>query len=441
MQVLIPDLVFWQNSLHARHAVAFTDQITAIYPVDPDDPATIGTRLPGRMLLPGLTNAHSHAFQRGLRGHVQWAPGTDSFWSWRDRMYALANQLPPDGIGAVSSLAYAEMLRAGFTSVGEFHYLHHQPDGTPYPAALGGPDALSLQIAAAARRVGLRLRLLYVAYARSGHQLPQNPLQRRFLSASPQHVLDAAARLDALGVPAGIAPHSTRAVPLPWLQALAAYPGPIHAHVDEQPAEIAAAQAEYGCHPLEVFHRAGLLSPRFTAVHFTHTSPQEVALLRASGASVCVCPTTELDLGDGLFAAEHLGDLPLCVGTDSHALIDPWAELRSIEWHARARTGQRNVLTPHHTPDALAARLLSIGTLGGAQSLGFNAGTIDIGRLADLIAIDLTDTAMTGARPLPGAIFGSPRVTDAWVGGRHVLREGRVEGEEEIRREALSYLG
>lgn len=440
MQVLIPDLIYHQNSLLPGHAIAFTDRIHAIYPVDPNDPATPGTRLPGRMLLPGLVNAHSHAFQRGLRGHVQWAPGTDSFWSWRDRMYDLANRLPPDGIGAVSSLAYAEMLRAGFTSVGEFHYLHHRPDGTPWTDAEGGPDALSLQIAAAARRAGIRLRLLYVAYARSGHGLPPNPLQRRFLSPSPEAVLDAAARLEALGVPSGVAPHSTRAVPLPWLEALARWTGLVHAHVDEQPAEIAAAQAEHGCAPLEVFARAGLLSPRFTAVHFTHTSPAEVALIRASGASVCVCPTTELDLGDGLFAAEDLGDLPLCVGTDSHALIDPWAELRSLEWHARARTGRRNVLSPHHTPDALAARLLSVGSEGGAKSLGFDAGTLDPGRLADLIAVDLTDTAMIGARPLPGAVFGAPRVTDVWVGGRQVVTDGRVEGEAEIRREAARFL-
>ena len=437
MQILIPDSILWENSLLHDHAIAFDERITRVFPVGSSaDPALPGERLRGKILLPGMVNAHSHAFQRGLRGHVQWSPGTDSFWSWRERMYALANRLDPDGIGAVSSLAFLEMIRAGFTSVGEFHYLQHRPDGTPYE----NPDELALQVAAAARRAGIRIRLLRVAYARAGFDRPPDLLQRRFIDPDPAAVLAAAARLEAQGVPAGVAPHSVRAVPLAWLREFAAWPGVVHAHIDEQPAEIAASQAEYRCTPLEVFAKAGLLSPRFTAVHFTHTSETERLLLQQSGGRACLCPTTELDLGDGFFPAEQMPDIPLCIGTDSHAQIDPWAELRAIELHTRARTGRRNVLEPHDTPDALAIRLLSAGAEQGAASLGFDAGKLAAGKLADMIAVDLEEARMVGVRPLPGIVFSGGTVPDGWVGGRRVMQGGRVAGEEGILREGRRVL-
>ncbi len=388
--------------------------------------------LPRAALLPGFVNAHSHAFQRALRGWVQHAAGEDSFWSWRERMYGLATRLDPEAIGAVSALAFAEMLRAGFTSVGEFHYLHHQPDGTPY----ADPDELAKRVLAAARQVGLRAVLLRVAYARSGAGLAPNPRQARFIDAHAEDVLAAVERLRASGAQVGLAPHSVRAVPREWLRGFAGFKGVVHAHVDEQPEEIRQCLAETGRAPLQVFGDAGLLGPGFTAVHLTHPNDEELALLHATGATVCVCPTTELDLGDGFFPAWKVSG-PVCIGSDSHAAIDPFAELRAIELHSRAVLGRRNVL-PHEGEDGLAAHLIHAGTASGAHALGIPAGRIACGQLADLVAIDTSRMEFALGRPLPTLVFnGSPAaVAEVWVGGRHVVRDGRVPGGEALAREA-----
>ncbi len=380
-------------------------------------------RLPGRALLPGFVNAHSHAFQRGLRGHVQHRGASDdSFWTWREAMYALAETLDPDEFQRISTLAFREMLRAGFTTVAEFHYVHHQPDGTPY----ADPDELSHRIVAAAEAAGIRLVLLYVAYARAGFGVEPNPRQRRFLHRSPDQVLAAIARLTSrsAGFTVGLAAHSIRACPAPWLRELSAFQGIIHAHVDEQPGEIAASLAEHGCRPIHVFEAAGMLSPRFAAVHLTHPDNAEIEALRAAGGSVVACPTTELDLGDGFLPLAKLdGVVPISIGSDSHACIDPFAELRAIEWHARALSGHRNVLRPAGTTDprdGLAARLLQIGAAEGGRALGLRTGEIAPGMLADLIALDVTRLEFEQARRLPALVFnGSPAaVTDVWVGGR-----------------------
>lgn len=390
-------------------------------------------RLHRRMLLPGFVNAHSHAFQRALRGHVQHASGEDSFWSWRERMYALANALDPEAIEAVSTLAFAEMVRAGFTTVGEFHYLHHQPDGTPY----ADPDELARRVAHAAQKVGLRIVLLRVGYARAGYRAEPNPRQRRFIDADPGSVLDAVSRLQSHGLTVGLAPHSVRAVPRDWIRAFADFDGVVHAHVDEQPGEIEQCLAEHGRRPVHVLAEAGLLHERFTAVHLTHPDDGEIAAMRGQ---VCACPTTELDLGDGFLPAWKL-DVPVCLGSDSHAAIDPFAEMRSVEWHSRALLGRRNVL-PHDGPDGLASVLLRMGTENGARSLGVKAGRLAAGTLADFVAIDLSRLEFAATRVLPAVVFnGSPSaVTDAWVGGRHVLRDGRVPGAERIALEAEAAL-
>lgn len=431
MTSLHPDLLYLDGALRPGLAVTLDgDRVVGVGPPPPD-----AIRLRGRALLPGFVNAHSHAFQRGLRGHVQHAEGPDSFWSWRERMYTLATTLTPEAVEAVSALAFLEMLKAGFTTVGEFHYLHHQPDGTPY----ADPDELALRVVAAAERVGLRIVLLRVAYARAGFGVAPNPRQRRFLDPSPDHALAAVARLRARGVTAGLAPHSVRACPAEWLRAFASFDGPIHAHVDEQPAEIEQCLAEHGRRPLHVFADAGLVSPRFTAVHLTWPDDAEIAAL--AGASVCACPTTELDLGDGFLPLARLGDTSLCIGSDSHAAIDPFYELRSIEWHARATSGRRNVF-PHQGPDGLAARLVEVGTVGGARALGVEAGHIAPGRLADLVAVDLDRIELEGARTLPGLVFsGHPSwVTDVWVGGRRVVEDGRSPVEAAVRAEARGRL-
>lgn len=424
MTVLHPDFVYLEGALHAGLAVTLDgERISRVGP-----PPADAARLPGRALLPGFVNAHSHAFQRGLRGHVQHADGPDSFWSWRERMYALATTLDPEGVERWAALAFLEMVEAGYTSVGEFHYLHHQPDGTPY----ADPDELAARVAAAADRVGVRLVLLRVAYARAGFGVAPNPRQRRFIDPSPDHALAAVARLRARGLRAGLAPHSVRACPADWLRAFAGFDGPIHAHVDEQPGEVDQCLAEHGRRPLHVFADAGLVGPRFTAVHLTWPDDTEIAAL--AGASVCACPTTELDLGDGFLPLAQLGDTKLCIGSDSHAAIDPFYELRSIEWHARASTGRRNVLR-HEGPDGLAARLLDIGTAGGARSLELDTGVIAPGKLADLVAVDVDRVELDGARLLPGLVFnGHPSwVTDVWVGGRQVVSGGRSPAGPAIR--------
>lgn len=430
---LLPESVFDGAHLVTGRAVGLDgDRIVAVVPtqvarVRSDWARAAIETLPGRALLPGFVNAHSHAFQRGLRGHVQHAAaGTDDFWTWRTRMYALANALDPDALEAASTRAFKEMLAAGYTSVGEFHYLHHAPDGTPY----ADPDELALRVVAAAERVGIRIVLLRVAYARAGFGVPGNPLQRRFIDRDPEDVLAAIARLRARGVVAGLAPHSVRAVPRPWLEtfARAGIAGPVHAHVDEQPAEIAACLAEHGLRPVQLLDDTGLLHADFTAVHLTHPDDDELARLHRAGAGVCACPSTELDLGDGFLPLRALDRDPdagppgISIGSDSHALLDPFAELRALEWHARAQAGRRNVLRHAPEPDGLAARLLAMGTRVGAGQLGLDTGAIAPGMLADLVAIDLTHPALEDAAVLPAIVFaGSPAmVREAWVGGRRV---------------------
>ena len=416
VSTLTPDLMLVAGALQSGLTCEIDgERIVAVRPAtDEEWRGAAGTRLFGRALLPGFVNAHSHAFQRGLRGHVQHASGPDSFWSWRERMYELATLLDPERIFALSRLAFAEMVRAGFTTVGEFHYVQHQPDGTPYAE----PDAMALAVIEAAKEAGIRIVLLRVAYARAGFGVPENPRQRRFIDRGADDVLAAVGRLQRRGVACGIAPHSVRACPMPWLQELSAYDGIVHAHVDEQPAEVTASIAEYGCRPVHAFERAGLISPRFSGVHLTHPDDAEISSLRASGASVVACPTTELDLGDGFLPIERIQS-PVCIGSDSHALIDPFTEMRSIEWHARAVTGRRNVM-PHEGADGLANALLAMGTVNGARALNVDAGKIAVGKLADLVAVDVTRMEFAESRLLPAIVFnGSPAcVTDVWVGGR-----------------------
>ena len=419
-ELLRPDFVLVDGALRSGWQIELRgDRIAAVTPSEGP------VNLPNRVVLPGFVNAHSHAFQRGLRGHVQWRHGADDFWTWRQSMYSLANELDPEGVEAVSALAFLEMVLAGYTTVGEFHYLHHQPGGAPY----ADPDELARRVIAAARRVGLRICLLRVAYARAGAGRPAEPHQLRFVDADPEACLAATARLSGAGDPAvsaGIAPHSVRAVPGDWLRALSAWPGIVHAHVAEQPGELSQCAAEHGCGPLEVFERSGLLTDRFTAVHLTFPGEDDPARLRASGARVCACPTTELDLGDGFLPMERLDGVGVCIGSDSHAIIDPFSEIRSLELHSRAVLGRRNVLSPLGEPDGLALRLLDAGARQGARALGLDAGEIRAGAFADLIALRLDDPAFAGARLLPAlAMCGQPRqVSEVWVGGQRVVQEG-----------------
>lgn len=323
--------------------------------------------LPGCVVLPGLVNAHSHAFQRVLRGRTEYlAAGheRDDFWSWREAMYAAATALSPEALYAVSRQTFVEMALAGITTVGEFHYLHHQPDGTPYD---DGP-LLARVVVQAARDAGLRVALLRVGYARAGFQVPDNPRQRRFIDPSVDAFLARAedTRRALAGDPlvtVGLAPHSVRAVPKAWLEAVArARPPVVHMHVAEQPLELKACLAEHGRTPVDFLADLGLLSPAFTGVHGVHLSDGEVQRFGAAGATVCACPSTERNLGDGVVPADALlaAGATVALGSDSQAHVDLLEEARQLEGHLRLVRLKRNVLDPARgAPDGLGARLLA----------------------------------------------------------------------------------
>lgn len=391
---------------------AFIDQPTI--EVDPTgtivalhrDPATIPAGplrydLGRRLLLPGLVNAHSHAFQRTIRGatHHRQAGDPSDFWSWREAMYQAATSLDPEGFFRATKACYREMLAAGITCVGEFHYVHHQPDGTPYD----DPNELSKQVIRAAKEVGIRLVLLEVLYQRAGAGQPPLPEQRRFCDRSVDAYLHRVDDLLSTGVDVGLAPHSIRAVTGEQLRKLADYASThdlvIHAHVSEQPRENAECAAEYGGRgtktktkmtPTAAFAEAGCLerARSFTAVHAVHVNAGDLALL--GDQHVCACPTTEADLGDGIVPAiEHrrAGAL-LALGSDSNAIIDLIQEARLLEMNERLRTGARICLALPQS--GLGLSLLATATQAGASSLGrVDLGQLAVGSPFDAFTVDL----------------------------------------------------
>jgi formimidoylglutamate deiminase len=318
------------------------------------------------------------------------------------------------------------LAEAGVTQVGEFHYLHHQPDGTPY----ADPDELARRVIAAALDVGLRIALLRVAYHRHSPGRELAPDQRRFGDRTPEAPLAALDRLARGADPRvsfGLAPHSVRALPWHHLVELSSYGGPIHAHVAEQPGEVAACREEHGRSPLQVFAEAGLVHDRFTAVHLTHPSEGDLATMRASDATIAVCPSTELDLGDGFLPVDARDRIRLCVGSDSHAVTDLLGEARAVELHARALAGRRNVMAPLGDRHGLAERLLTIASRAGRRALGGEGRGIGVGAPADLVAIDLRRPAAEGVPPLEAAAFvAAPEwISESWVAGRPVVVDGR----------------
>ena len=355
--------------------------------------------------LPGFVNAHSHAFQRMLRGRVERvdpAHPQDDFWTWRDEMYRAANAIDPDSAYDVALLLYHEMVAAGYTAVGEFHYPHHQPGGRPYADA----NAMAKATVAAARDAGIEIVLLMCAYARAGAGKPPTDGQARFCDPSVAAYLE---RVEALAAECrvGLAPHSVRAVPRPWLEEITRFAADsgmvVHIHANEQRREIAECEAEYGMRPIELLADVGLLGPRSTIVHATHVSERELDLLAESGAIVCACPTTEANLGDGFLPAAELlqRGVPICIGSDSNTIIDPLAELREIEHCARRLAERRNVLVPAGD-DGPTAYLLEIGGRNGARSLGLDAPPGEL-------VVDLSHAALARIAPddLPAAlIFG-----------------------------------
>jgi formiminoglutamate deiminase len=335
----------------------------------------------GRALcVPGFVSAHSHAFQRGMRGRTQrTAATTGTFWSWRAAMYDAAGALTPESIYDVSRLAFAELAMAGVVAVGEFHYVHHDPNGRPYAER----TVLADQVIHAALDEGLQIALLRVAYARAGAGRAPEGVQRRFCDASPDDVLRDVDALRArwvgdARVRIGVAPHSVRAVPRAWLGPLGDYARthglPVHMHVGEQQAEVDECVAEHGRRPVELLADVGVLSERFCAVHATNVSATEARLLGEARAHACICPTTERDLGDGLADLSLLRaqGVLLSVGVDSHVVTDHLEEIRALETHERLRLRRRVTFEPPsgRTP---AEQLLLEGSAHGAAAIGFVA--------------------------------------------------------------------
>jgi formiminoglutamate deiminase len=378
--------------------------------------------------IPGLANAHSHAFHRALRGRTQ--SGRGSFWTWRQAMYEVAGALDPDNYRALARATFAEMALAGITAVGEFHYVHHDPGGGAYP----DPNEMSRALLAAAEEAGIRMTLLDACYLHGGIGEPLESEQARFSDGT---AASWAERVEALGEPGpnarvGAAIHSVRAVDPDSAGVVAAWANdrsaPLHAHLSEQVAEVAACQAAYGRTPVELLGDCGALSERFTAVHFTHVSEPEIGLLGAAGACCCLCPTTERDLADGISPARAIVDAGagLALGSDSHAIIDHFEEMRAVELDQRLVTNERGL----HT----ASELLRAATVGGHRSLGWpEAGRIEPGAIADLVAVDLGAVRMAGAdeeQLLEALVFaaGAGDVRHVIAGGRPVVSDGRHLG-------------
>jgi len=334
--------------------------------------------------IPAMANAHSHAFQRDLRGVGERpSPSPDDFWTWREEMYRLASALDPDAMRDVAARAYGEMAAAGYGAVGEFHYVHHRPDGTPYE----DPNAMAKAVAEAAEAAGLTIVLLPAAYHRAGWDgadIPPAPGQRRFCDPDVEAFLArvVALRTWAAGRPAvrvGVAAHSVRAVPAEWLEAIAAYSNEHglvrHVHAHEQPREVAECQAEHGCSPIELLRRTGFLGERASVVHGIHVTPHDVALLAETRTIVVSCPTTEGNLGDGHLPALAYRDagVRLAIGSDSQARIDPFEEVRELE------TGARRERRTRHALLAEAGDLWGELCRTGCTSLGIeSAATIEI---------------------------------------------------------------
>ncbi|EDM78834.1 atrazine chlorohydrolase [Plesiocystis pacifica SIR-1] len=414
-----------------------TGSIVAIDDAREPEPGELVYDLGHSLLVPGMVNAHSHAFQRGIRGatHRRQRADPSSFWSWREAMYAAANALDPEGVYAITRDCFAEMLARGITCVGEFHYLHHQADGQPYADA----NELSKQVIRAADEVGLRLCLLEVYYARAGvgHDGPL-PEQRRFCDGSVDRYL---ARVDGLRelaqsrrehraqtLSVGVTPHSVRAVRAPELAELAAYAHAhelvLHSHVSEQPLENTQCREEHGRSPLRVFADAGFMTRpgAFTAVHAIHIDEPDFALM--ADQNICVCPTTEADLGDGIVPATRWREAgaTLALGSDSNAIIDLVTEARSLELHERLRRQARLCLRDErgHVAPVLAAAV----TTGGAAALGRpELGRLAVGSPFDAACFDLDHWLLRGVDPdlAVDALLLAGRaeaITQVWVGGR-----------------------
>ncbi|MDP9167968.1 MAG: formimidoylglutamate deiminase [Actinomycetota bacterium] len=417
----------WLGGDRVAEGVLVTVSDGVIAAIEPDTAPGAGQRL-GGLVLPGLANAHSHAFHRALRSRTQRDRG--SFWTWRQLMYRAAAELTPDLYRYLARAVYTEMALAGITAVGEFHYLHHDTGGTPY----ADPNEMGHALVAAAHDAGIRLTLLDTCYLTAG--VDGSPLavgpQRRFGDGDGERWVQ---RVEALHRDAaaddhvliGAAIHSVRAVPVaamgPVVDWATAAGAPLHVHSSEQTAEVEQCLAVHGRTPTALLRDHGVLGPRTTAVHATHLTDTDVADLRDSGTGVCFCPTTERDLGDGVGPAPELlsGPGSFSLGSDSHAVIDLFEEARAVELDERLVRRERGILA--------AARLLESATGDGHRALGWaDAGDLRVGARADLVAVDLTSVRTAGGgASVENVVFAATAadVTDVVVDGRVVVADRR----------------
>ncbi|KUN98238.1 formimidoylglutamate deiminase [Streptomyces caeruleatus] len=409
---------------HVEPGVALDVQdgrVTAVRTDVPTPPP--GAEVLRGLTLPGLSNAHSHAFHRALRSTVQVGSGT--FWTWREVMYATADRLTPETYRALARAVYAEMALAGITSVGEFHYVHHAPGGTPY----ADPNAMGEALVEAAAEAGVRITLLDTAYLSSGFGQAPDHHQLRFSDGTAEAWAERCSVLkDRDHARIGAAIHSVRAVPADQLATVARWAeerrAPLHVHLSEQTAENDACREAHGCTPTRLLADHGVLGPRTTGVHNTHLTDEDIALIGGSGTGTCMCPTTERDLADGIGPAVALqkAGSPLSLGSDSHAVIDLLEEARAMELNERLRTRRRG----HWT----AAALLRAASADGHAALGWDgAGTLEAGALADFTTVALDSVRTAGPLPRLGAetaVFAASAadVSHTVVGGRHVVRDG-----------------
>ena len=391
----------------------------------------------GFLAIPGMPNAHSHAFQRALSGYGEVPKGQDSFWSWREAMYRLANRISPEEMFIVAREAFWDMLRGGFTSVAEFHYLHHLPGGAPGPI-------MARTVVAAAREAGIRLRLLPVYYQTGGFKQPARDEQRRFVHGS---IADFCGLLREIhDVDLGLAPHSLRAVPAESLAELVEAAGkvigadfPIHIHVSEQQREVDECRALYGATPIQLLSRSVKLDARWNLVHATHATAEECELIRRAGSSVVICPITEAYLGDGLFAADEFvaAGGHIAVGSDSNCRIDAIEELRLLEYGQRLRVQRRARFA---TEDGLGIPLWRKACEGGAQAVGQAVGELAPGKLADIVVVDKDAPALRGHDVdtfMDALIIGGSRadIADVYVGGKQRVSKGKAHGADASARE------
>ncbi|GGN00872.1 formimidoylglutamate deiminase [Terrabacter tumescens] len=385
------------------------------------DPEPDDIRLAG-VTLPGMANAHSHAFHRALRGRVNGGGG--NFWSWREQMYAAAEQLNPDTYFALARAVFAEMVQAGITVVGEFHYVHHRPGGQPYR----DPNAMGLAVRQAADEAGIRLTLLDTCYLEGGlnggGHVELHPGQLRFSDGTVDAWAErmSSRRHETDRVRLGAAIHSVRAVKREDLPRVVEAAGdlPLHVHLSEQHGENLACQMFYGASPTQLLDEAGALGAHSTAVHATHLEDRDIELLGGTGTGACFCPTTERDLADGIGPARALHDAgsPLSLGSDQHVIIDPFEELRGLEMHERLITNERDRFS--------ANDLLLAASFNGYRSLGWSdGGHLSKGALADFVTVR-TDTVNTAGAAYDQIIYAcvASDVSTVVVGGDVVVSDG-----------------